>query len=84
MNVCEVLTQFAVSFLSLLPIIPFLWFSLGAFVVPCGSSVLNFVYALNKLCFTETRWHLLWPQQTQGLAATLVALGRAVARKREG
>lgn len=83
MNACEVLTQFAVSFLSLLPTTPFLWFSPGAFLVPCSSSMLNFVYALNKLCFTETRWHLLWPEESQGLAATL-ALGRAAARKRKG
>lgn len=74
MNACEVLTQFSVSSsLSLLPVIPFLWFSPGAFVVPCGSSTLNFVYTLNKFCFTETRWHLPWLRQTRSAATVVVS-----------
>lgn len=65
MNAREILMQISVSSSLSLPIIPFLRFCPGAFVVPCGSSMLNFVYALNKFCFTETRWHLPWLQQTQ-------------------
>lgn len=65
MNACDVLTEFLVSSsLSLLPIILFLRFSPGAFAM---LRTVNFVYAVNKFCSAETRWHLPWLQQMEDL-----------------
>lgn len=84
MNACEVLTQFSVSSSpSLLPIIPSLWFSSGAFVVLCGSSTLNCL-SLKQVVLYRDQMASSMATANSRSTATVVVSDRAVARKSKG